>query len=91
MTSTTERSYGSRLENARKLKTNLQSFTNYQPTSGEFSIDDLNTTIQAIEAINPEVASALINYRQSVSERKDIFTFAPTFHQKNHNTNKRLQ
>lgn len=63
MSSTSERSFGSRLENARKLRINLLSFQNYQPAAGEFSIDDLNTTIQSIESINPQVALALINYR----------------------------
>lgn len=77
MSSTSERSFGSRLENARKLKTNLLSFQNYQPVAGEFSIDDLNTTIQSIESINPQVASALINYRQTVAERRIIYATSP--------------
>lgn len=63
MSSRSERSFGSRLENARKLKTNLLCFQDYQPATGEFNIDDLNTTIQSIESINPQVALALINYR----------------------------
>jgi len=78
MASTSERSFGSRLENARKLKTNLQSFQNYQPASGEFSIDDLNTTIQSIESINPQVASALIEYRQSVADRRIVYATSPS-------------
>jgi len=78
MSSTSERSFGSRLENARKLKTNLQSFQNYQPASGEFSIDDLNTTIQSIESINPQVASALIEYRQSVADRRIVYATSPS-------------
>jgi hypothetical protein len=77
MKSTTERSYGSRLENARKLKTNLQSFTDYQPASGECSIEDFDTCIQTIVELNPAVATALIGYRQSVSERRIIFTSSP--------------
>lgn len=74
MSSTSERSFGSRLENARKLKTNLLSFQNYQPAAGEFSIDDINTTIQTI---NPKVASALINYRQTVAERRIVYATSP--------------
>ena len=77
MSSTSERSFGSRLENARKLKTTLQSFQNYEPASGECSIDDLLTTIQSIETINPQVASALIGYRQSVSDRRIVYTNSP--------------
>jgi hypothetical protein len=77
MSSTSEKSFGSRIENARKLKTNLLSFPNYQPTSGEFSIDDLSNSIQTIETLNPEVATALINYRQSVSQRREIFIGSP--------------
>ena len=77
MSSTSERSFGARLENARKLKTNLQSFPDYQPETGEFSIEDFNETIQTIEAINPQVASALINYRQTVAERRIIYASSP--------------
>lgn len=77
MTSTAERSFGSRLENARKLSTYLSSFLNYQPASGNFSINDLNSSIQEIEEINPQVATALINYRQSVSERRTIYSTSP--------------
>ena len=73
MSSTSERSFGARLENARKLKTNLQSFLDYQPETGEYSIEDFNGTIQSIEAINPQVATAQINYRQSVSERRIVY------------------
>lgn len=77
MSSTSERSFGSRLENARKLKTTLQSFQNYQPETGEFSIDDLNIIIQSIETINPQVASALIGYRQSVADRREVYATSP--------------
>jgi len=77
MSSTSERSFGSRLENARKMKTNLQSFPDYQPETGEFSIEDFNGTIQSIESINPQVASALIGFRQSVSERRIVYATSP--------------
>jgi hypothetical protein len=77
MSSTSERSFGARLENSRKLKTTLQSFPDYQPASGEFSIDDLIATIQSIETINPMVASALIGYRQSVADRREVYATSP--------------
>lgn len=77
MSSTSERSFGSRVEKARKLKTFISGFENYQPASGEFSIADLQSAIDAIETLNPQVATALFNYHQVVAQRRDIYTKSP--------------
>lgn len=73
MVSKSERSFGSRIEKAKKLKTFLESFTNYQPTTGEFSIDGLSQAISYADSLNPEVATLLINYRQLVATRREIY------------------
>jgi hypothetical protein len=78
MTSTTERSFGSRIEKAKKLKTFLEGFENYQPTTGEFSIAKLLSAINDAESLNPEVATLLINYRQVVANRRDIYFKPPS-------------
>lgn len=77
MSSTTERSFGSRIEKAKKLKTLISGFQNYQPASGEFSMDDFQETINTAEILNPQVATALFNYRQVVALRRDIYTKSP--------------
>jgi hypothetical protein len=77
MASTTEKSFGSRIEKAKKLKTFLEGFTNYQPATGEFSIDGLIQSITYAESLNPEVARLLINYRQVVATRRDIYFKTP--------------
>lgn len=75
--STTERSFGSRIEKARKLETFISSFENFQPASGEFSIADLNAAINFAERLNPEVATTLFNYRQAVALRRDLYIKSP--------------
>ena len=77
MSSTTERSFGSRIEKAKKLKTFISGFENYEPASGEFSITDLQSAIVAAEMLNPQVATALFNYSQVVALRRDIYTKSP--------------
>ena len=75
--STSERSFGSRIEKAKKLKTFLEGFTNYQPATGEFSIQELIQAISYAESLNPEVAKLLINYRQVVATRREIYFKTP--------------
>ena len=77
MASTSERSFGSRIEKAKKLKTFLEGFTNYQPATGEFSISELIQAITLVESLNPEVATLLINYRQEVATRRDVYFKTP--------------
>jgi hypothetical protein len=77
MFSKSERSFGSRIEKAKKLKTLISGFTNYQPETGEFSIDDLQQSIEIAENLNPQVATALFNYRQVVAQRREIYTKSP--------------
>lgn len=77
MASTSERSFGSRIEKAKKLKTFLEGFSNYQPTTGEFSIQELIQAINYAESLNPQVATLLINYRQVVANRRDIYFKTP--------------
>lgn len=77
MSSSTERSFGSRIEKAKKLKTFITGFQNFQPASGEFSIDDLQDAITKAETLNPQVATALFNYRQVVAQRRDIYIKSP--------------
>lgn len=77
MSSTTERSYGSRIEKAKKLKTFITGFTNYQPANGEFSPDDFQLAIDEAETLSPQVATTLFNYRQVVAQRREIYTKSP--------------
>ncbi|WNM18308.1 hypothetical protein [Flavobacterium capsici] len=78
MSSTSERTFGSRLQNAKTLKTYIVGFDNYQPESGENSPEDLQETITIIETLNPQVETSVYNYRQEVAERRIIFSIAPT-------------
>ena len=77
MSSTTERSFGSRIEKAKKLKTYITGFENYQPAEGEFSPDDLQLAIDEAETLSPQVATTLFNYRQVVAQRRVIYTKSP--------------
>jgi hypothetical protein len=77
MASTSERSFGSRIEKAKKLKTFLEGFTNYRPATGEFSIEELILAINYAESLNPEVATLLMNYRQVVATRREIYFKKP--------------
>lgn len=77
MSSTTERTFGSRLAKAKTLKIYISSFENFQPDSGEYSADDLQTSITLVEALNPQVATALYNYKQVVAIRRSIYATTP--------------
>jgi hypothetical protein len=77
MSSTSEKTFGSRIENARKFISHLQSFQNYQPETGDYSIADYAAAIQIAETINPFIASTKLAYRQAVAERKALYYEAP--------------
>lgn len=77
MASTSERSFGSRLEKAKTLKINISGFINYQPDSGEYSPEDLQQSITLIEGLNPQVATSLYSYRQKVAQRRIVYNNAP--------------
>lgn len=78
MASKSERSFGSRVEKANKLKIFISGFNNYHPDSGEFSVDDLQQAITLAETLNPQVEAALYKYRQEVAKRRVLYINTPS-------------
>jgi len=73
MTSTSQKSYASRLGNAKKMATIVATFTDYQPPVPNASVENLQQTITNIEQIQQQYNTATLNYTIVTNERKKIF------------------
>ncbi|WGH76203.1 hypothetical protein P8625_03285 [Tenacibaculum tangerinum] len=74
MSSTSQKSFSSRLGNAKKLKTIVSNFTNYQPPVEEASVAKLTETIEQIETLQTNYNNVKADYTLKTNERKKIFT-----------------
>ncbi|MFL0123132.1 hypothetical protein V2590_00470 [Tenacibaculum maritimum] len=74
MASTSQKSLASRLGNAKKLKTIVSNFTDYQPPVVEASVAKLTETIKQIETLQTNYNNAKANYTKKTNERRNIFT-----------------
>ncbi|CAL2089653.1 hypothetical protein [Tenacibaculum sp. 190524A02b] len=74
MTSTSQKSYASRLGNAKKMATIVATFTDYQPPVPNASVENLQQTIANIEQIQEEYNTATLSYTLVTNERKKIFS-----------------
>ncbi|CAL2092904.1 conserved protein of unknown function [Tenacibaculum sp. 190524A02b] len=74
MTSTSQKSYASRLGNAKKMATIVATFTDYQPPVPNASVENLQQTITNIEQIQEEYNTATLSYTLVTNERKKIFS-----------------
>ncbi|MGG8495204.1 hypothetical protein ACQY1Q_02200 [Tenacibaculum sp. TC6] len=74
MASTSQKSLASRLGNAKKLKTIVNNFTNYQPPVEEASVAKLTETIEQIETLQTQYNNVKADYTLKTNERKKIFT-----------------
>ncbi|MDX2049701.1 MAG: hypothetical protein SFT93_00770 [Rickettsiaceae bacterium] len=73
MKSTSERSYGAVLENAKKLLITIQSFANYQASRTEDSIAEFQKLINDCDKDNSTVATSLGEYTNAVDKRTKAF------------------
>jgi DNA topoisomerase VI subunit B len=73
MASTSEKTFGSRLQNAEKVLTNLTAFSGYNPPTAEQSISNYETLITTIKTQNNEAASKIQAYSAAVDNRQKLF------------------
>ncbi|SEC29332.1 hypothetical protein SAMN04489761_2598 [Tenacibaculum sp. MAR_2009_124] len=74
MSSTSQKSFSSRLGNAKKLKTIVSNFATYQPPITEASVGNLNETITQIEVLQTDYNNAKADYTVKTDERRKVFT-----------------
>jgi hypothetical protein len=74
MKSTSEESFGAKLENAKKLLTTIRSFANYQASRPEDGLDEFNKLISLCDADNTTVATNLSEYTIAVDKRIKAFS-----------------
>lgn len=68
-----EKSFGARLGNGKKLKASIDTFVNYEPQSGENSPTDLAKKIDDLEILDDEVGVLVNDFKDCVSERRTVF------------------
>jgi hypothetical protein len=73
MASTSEKTFGSRLQNAEKVFTHLTAFAGYNPPTTEQSIGNYETLIKDIKVQNNEAASKTQTYSAAVDTRQKLF------------------
>jgi len=73
MASTSEITFGSRLHNAEKILTHLQSFTGYEPPAPDQSVINLQRIITGIKAQNANAARSIQAYSAAVDTRQKLF------------------
>lgn len=73
MSSTSEKSYGSRIGNAEKMLSALQSFNSYHAPHPELEIAVLDDRIKEIKALNRRVASTKQNNSLAIAARKGLY------------------
>ena len=74
MASTSESSFGKRLDNAKSLETHILSFSNYIEINTELTKASLNTKINDLLLINGEIANYLQAYSMGVDIKQKLFT-----------------
>ena len=74
MSSTSQRSFSSRLGNAKKINTIVSNYATYQPPVEEASVEKLTETITAIETLQTTYNNAKATYTTKTEERKKIFS-----------------
>lgn len=73
MASTSEVTFGSRLQNAEQLLTHLQSFTGYAPPATDQSPEHLQTLVTGMRTLNTEAARGTQAYSAAVDHRQKRF------------------
>lgn len=73
MASTSEASFGAKLQNAKKMLTFMQSLSNYKATRPEDSTDGYQKLITECDAYNTNVATNLREYSIAVDKRSKAF------------------
>jgi hypothetical protein len=73
MASVSEKTFGSRLNNAEKILTHLTAFTGYNPPTTEQSISNYQTLITNIQSQNTVAASKAQTYSAAVDNRQKLF------------------
>jgi len=73
MGSTSEKSYGSRIGNAEKMLSALQSFNGYHAAHPELEIAVLDSLIDEIKALNRRVASSKQDNSLAIAARKGLY------------------
>lgn len=74
MGSISNKSFASRLGNAKKLKTLLANFATYQAPVSSASIENLANTISTIETLQTTLNNAKTAYTTNIDTRKKLFT-----------------
>ncbi|WP_299681540.1 hypothetical protein [uncultured Tenacibaculum sp.] len=77
MSSRSQKSFASKLGNAKKLKTIVTSFTEYQAPVPNASLEALTTAITNIETVQQQYNTAKADYTIKTVQRREIFTEAP--------------
>ncbi len=73
MSSTSEKTYGSKLANAKSVCVHLKSFAGYQPPSPDHDAAALSAFINGIEADNKQLAENLTAYSAAVEARQQLY------------------
>ncbi len=74
MSSTSHKSFASRLGNAKKFKTIVTSFSNYQAPIESASIEALSLTINSIEALQEHYDTVKTDYKIKTNARQKLFS-----------------
>jgi hypothetical protein len=77
MASTTETSFGKRLESAQALATHIGSFTNYTALNTELTVANLNAIIDELKILNADIAGKLQAYSMTVDDKQKLFSKDP--------------
>lgn len=77
MASNSERTFGSRLANAKSIATHLGGFTDYVALTPQQSAAGLATFITTIQADNDQLAGNLSLYSAAVEKRQQLYDKAP--------------
>ncbi|MEQ1554569.1 MAG: hypothetical protein ABL929_10340 [Ferruginibacter sp.] len=73
MASTSEKTFGSRLQNAEKVLTHLIAFAGYNPPTAEQSTSSYEALIKSIKTQNNDAASKTQTYSNAVDIRQKLF------------------
>jgi hypothetical protein len=73
MASVSEKTFGSRLQNAEKILTHLTAFSGYNPPTNEQAISNYEALITSIKAQNNDTASKTQTYSAAVEIRQKLF------------------
>ena len=77
MASTSESSFGKRLDNAKALSSTILSFGSYTELNAELSLANLNNKVQELLSSNADVANKLQTYSITIEAKQNIFTKKP--------------